>query len=301
MPVSSTVWWAPVSRSPSTFRSRSSRPWRASGVEQVVEEADAGGARRPSRRRRAPATGVMSVSLVVREMSARAGHARRSMDSAWTGKPSARARAAPDGARRAAAPSPQRYASHPAPERGRRQRRLEPRRAARGQDVVRAGDVVAERGGGVAADEHAARAADLAGQRLGLGAHQLEVLGRDLLGGPAARPARPRRAIGLHLAGARAPPRRAAPARWRSPPPGCPARARPARAGRGRSARGRRPRRPPPRARSGPAMPSMPTCPTTWRLASCTHALPGPAITSTACTDSVPYASAAIAWAPPIR
>jgi hypothetical protein len=45
----------------------------------------------------------------------------------------------------------------------------------------------------------------------------------------------------------------------------------------------------------------MPTRPTTWRLASCTYGLPGPAITSTASTDSVPYASAAIACAPPIR
>ena len=42
----------------------------------------------------------------------------------------------------------------------------------------------------------------------------------------------------------------------------------------------------------------MPTCPNTWRLASVTHELPGPAITSTARMLSVPWASAAIAWAP---
>src|SRR5215213_9552616 len=48
-------------------------------------------------------------------------------------------------------------------------------------------------------------------------------------------------------------------------------------------------------------MPSTPTWPTSWRFASCTNALPGPTITSTDCTDSVPNASAAMAWAPPIR
>ena len=36
-------------------------------------------------------------------------------------------------------------------------------------------------------------------------------------------------------------------------------------------------------------------------MASCTYALPGPTITSTGATDSVPQASAAIACAPPIR
>ena len=50
----------------------------------------------------------------------------------------------------------------------------------------------------------------------------------------------------------------------------------------------------------GPASPSMPTTPATWRLASVTYAFPGPTITSTRGTVSVPYASAAIAWAPPI-
>ena len=51
----------------------------------------------------------------------------------------------------------------------------------------------------------------------------------------------------------------------------------------------------------GPATPSIDTRPTTWRLASWTQALPGPTITSTAGIRSVPWASAAIAWAPPMR
>ena len=45
----------------------------------------------------------------------------------------------------------------------------------------------------------------------------------------------------------------------------------------------------------------MPTRPETCRLASCTQTLPGPTITSTGATVAVPYASAAIACAPPMR
>ena len=48
----------------------------------------------------------------------------------------------------------------------------------------------------------------------------------------------------------------------------------------------------------GPANPSIPTTPDTCRLASCTHRMPGPTITSTRGIDSVPYASAATACAP---
>ena len=51
----------------------------------------------------------------------------------------------------------------------------------------------------------------------------------------------------------------------------------------------------------GPAKPSMPTTARPLRFASATYALPGPTITSTGGIDSVPYASAAIACAPPIR
>ena len=45
---------------------------------------------------------------------------------------------------------------------------------------------------------------------------------------------------------------------------------------------------------------SMPTVPKTRRLAAATYALPGPTILSTAGIVAVPYASAAIACAPPI-
>src|SRR6478672_12876942 len=50
----------------------------------------------------------------------------------------------------------------------------------------------------------------------------------------------------------------------------------------------------------GPARPSIPTNPATWRLASVTYTLPGPTIRSTDGIDSVPYAIAATAWAPPV-
>jgi hypothetical protein len=48
--------------------------------------------------------------------------------------------------------------------------------------VVRPGDVVAERGR-PRADEHAPGAAHARRERLGLGAHELQVLGRERLGG----------------------------------------------------------------------------------------------------------------------
>ena len=49
----------------------------------------------------------------------------------------------------------------------------------------------------------------------------------------------------------------------------------------------------------GPAGRSIATRAATARLAAVTHALPAPKILSTAGTDAVPYASAAMAWAPP--
>jgi len=49
-----------------------------------------------------------------------------------------------------------------------------------------------------------------------------------------------------------------------------------------------------------PATMSIPTTPKTRRFAAATNALPGPQILSTAGTLAVPYASAAIACAPPI-
>src|SRR5206468_12474546 len=46
--------------------------------------------------------------------------------------------------------------------------------------------------------------------------------------------------------------------------------------------------------------PSIPTTPATWRFASVTWTFPGPTIRSTDGIDSVPYAIAATAWAPPL-
>ena len=45
----------------------------------------------------------------------------------------------------------------------------------------------------------------------------------------------------------------------------------------------------------------MPTSPKSWRLASATYALPGPASRSTWSIVSVPIAIAATAWMPPSR
>jgi hypothetical protein len=65
--------------------------------------------------------------------------------------------------------------------------------------VVRAGHVVAERRGGAASDEQATGIAHARGERLGLLAHQLEMLGRDLLG----KPQRGDDVVGLHELGLR--------------------------------------------------------------------------------------------------
>ena len=51
----------------------------------------------------------------------------------------------------------------------------------------------------------------------------------------------------------------------------------------------------------GPAIMSIPTWPTTCRFASATQRFPGPTILSTLGTVAVPKASAATAWAPPMR
>jgi hypothetical protein len=51
----------------------------------------------------------------------------------------------------------------------------------------------------------------------------------------------------------------------------------------------------------GPAKKSMAQSDATWAFAAATYALPGPTILSTRGIDSVPYASAATACAPPIR
>ena len=71
-------------------------------VEQMVEEPDAG--RALTRARAVQVERQLDVGLAGGAMDLRvAAHARRSIDSACTGKPSARASAAPAGARRAAA------------------------------------------------------------------------------------------------------------------------------------------------------------------------------------------------------
>ena len=81
---------------------------------------------------------------------------------------------------------------------------------------------------------------------------------------------------------------------------GCRRRARPGPAGRARARPGRRVASATTSSSVGPARPSMPTAPKSWRLASVTQRFPGPATTSTGSIVSVPSASAAIAWAPPI-
>ena len=161
------------------------------------------------------------------------------------------------------------------------QRALEARGAARGQHVVGAGDVVAERGARAAADEHAAGARHPTGQRLGLVADQLEVLGRDL-----ARPARAPRARRSHGDRLRARPRRRSAARGARRSTSAddrleqlavrrdqPQRAVLAVLGLGEQVErdqlaGRRRSSATTTSSLGPARPSMPTSPTTWRLAS---------------------------------
>ena len=258
-------------------------------VEQVVEEADPGAAL--ARARAVEVQRQLDVGLAGGAMDLRgAAHARRSIDSACTGKPSARASAAPAGARRAAA------------SRGKDTRAMRRRNVAGdsadwnraappvGQHMVRAGDVIPERGGRAGADEQAAGVPHPIGKRLRLLSDQLEVLGRDLLGERERH--RPRRCVSTSCAwrpigpGAaleqRRRPRRAARRPARGTRPGCPDRARPGPADRARSARGPRRRRPRPRpARSDPRCRRCRPGPTTWRFASCTYGLPGPTITST--------------------
>ena len=155
-------------------------------VEQVVEEAHAG--RALTRARAVQVERQLDVGLAGGAMDLRgAAHARRSIDSACTGKPSARASAAPAGARRAAA------------SRGKDTRAMRRRNVAGdsadwnraappvGQHMVRAGDVIPERGGRPGADEQAARVPNPIGKRLRLLSDELEVLGSDLLGERRAR------------------------------------------------------------------------------------------------------------------
>ena len=115
-PVSSTVWCAPVSRSPSTRTSRSSRPWRATASSRWSKKPTPVCASASAAAVECRALSWTSVSSGGPVDLRAAAHARRSMDSACTGKPSARASAAPAGARRARRLAGQGYASHAAPE-----------------------------------------------------------------------------------------------------------------------------------------------------------------------------------------
>ncbi len=168
-------------------------------VEHVVEEPDA---RRPLSLAAAvqpelePDVGLVRLARDV----CGSGHARRSIDSPWTGKPSARARAAPCGARARAASSEndtrailRRKVATDSP--------LAKRAAPPvGRTWFEPGHVVAERGARGAPDEQASRRADLV---------------------PRAPPHRPRSARGARARSrprAAPPPRRRLPARARTAP-----------------------------------------------------------------------------------
>ena len=131
---------------PPRCTSRSSSAVARHRVEQVVEEADARSRARPRPCRRAPATAGRR-SRPWCGGSARCG-SRAALHGLGVHRKALGPRECRAGGREARRRlAGQGYASHPAPERGRRQRRLEARGAAGGQHVVRAGDVVAERGG----------------------------------------------------------------------------------------------------------------------------------------------------------
>ena len=85
------------------------------------------------------------------------------------------------GARQGGRGGPDADLGHAPPEVARGQAGREARGPAGGQRVVRAGHVVAERRAGLDADEQAAGAAHARRQRLGGGARQLQVLGRERL------------------------------------------------------------------------------------------------------------------------
>src|SRR6516165_4029167 len=138
--VSSAVWWPPVCRSPLTLTSRSIRPWRASRSSMW--------SKKPTPVSRAPAP-VPLEPLRPRDRSTRLRQLRHRLGA-------------------------DAHLRHPATEVARRQRRGEASRAAGGQHVVGAGDVIAERGGAGGPYEQAAGRADLGRERLHVLAHQLQ-------------------------------------------------------------------------------------------------------------------------------
>ena len=293
MPTSSTVWWAPVSRSPVASTRKPRRPWRPSSSSMWSKKPTPGrdrdlapveGQLERDLRLVGLALDLWQLRVIVKSCSLRvlASAWYRPADSPCTGKPSARARAPTCGASCGGGGRVDRDDRAAAAEGADPERPAEPRRAARRQDVVGARRVVAERRGAARADEDAA--------------------------GDAARARRSRRRRRRQARGARARTRRRAAA-----PPRGPARRRARAAPRGRSAARPRARRPPGRRRPeapasgetstsglsspcsawaarssaiqsarpavasattssslGPAMPSMPTRPETRRLASFT-------------------------------
>ena len=295
IPTSSTVWWAPVCRSPVALHVEVEPAVAGQQVEHVVEEADAGLALAARRRRRASASTWTSVSPVLRSISAARLISLPIVADAGLHRLGVELEALRAGERRRGAGElggvrSIRTSVKPAAEvRG---DSAEAKRAAPlvGSDVVRAGDVVAERGPGGGADEHAAGAGDPRRQRLG-------ACGRPAAGARARTPRRARargrasetctsRHDRARVSAQAADPRAASRVEQlagaaRRRPPASRRRARPGPAGRAPAARiaiaGRRS----PAGRSGRRTPSIPTWPNTWRLASWTYRLPGPTITST--------------------
>ena len=151
--------------------------------QHVVEEAHAGGtsaAPEPSSSTRTRT----SVSPVVRRDSAArlTAGTLASAEAVCMGKPSASASTARCGVSASDRLVGHLDHGHPPQERGGAEGRRVARRAPGGQDMVGAGDVVAEGGRAVRAHEHRPRPRDLRRDRLGVARRDLEVLGGERLG-----------------------------------------------------------------------------------------------------------------------
>ena len=186
IPTSSTVWCAPVCEVAAGLDGEIEPAVAREQIEHVIEEPDAGVALAPRRLRRARGStldvGLAGLAVDLGGAGHR-GHCRgcglpstaRGARSPRRGRPGAAARASS-----AAVADPD--LAEAAAEVPGRQRRGEPRRAVRRQHVVRAGDVVAERGARVRADEHAAGVGDRAAPGPRRRADELQVLGGERLG-----------------------------------------------------------------------------------------------------------------------
>ena len=233
MPTSSTVWWAPVWRSPSRLDGQIEAGVTGEQVEHVIEKPDAGVAlaRRRALERELDVyvrLGGLAVDLGGAASCRPLSRMRASIERAWSSNPSARATGAAARASSAAAVAdpdlgePAAKVSGDSPEANRAA-------PSGGQDVVGPGDVVAERRGRGGADEHAAGSSDPRRERLGVFADELQVLGSERLRrarAPARRPRRRRAAptapVSRHVRRARRGARRAvrAPPRRRPQRPG---------------------------------------------------------------------------------